>query len=253
MSNYNYQIFDDAIADELRQQVWDYMQDLTWYAYPGRESIQRFIPSRHGLDFPEKSGFSENGSFMSRTQFALDAPGLEKDHPIIHKLWTEINSLHNNAYDLTGNGEGVASRPTKNDQSTIPGLNAGWRVYTNGQGSEKIKRSHGIHRDTIDVNDDTTRTILYIANPVWLPSWMAELVFYNEDPDRLTGDHQQFQQAVGGHTQRRGFPIGWPSDIVAAKPGRVISYDGRMLHTTKPTSIFAPHMRVAVAFRVRLK
>lgn len=253
MSNYDYKIFDDAIPVELQQQVWDYMQHQVWYAYPRGHQLLRFIPNRHGLDFPEKMENVENGSFMSRTAFALDAPSLEKNHPLIHTLWKNINKLHNDIYDLTGPGEGIRTRPVTNDQSSIPGLEPGWRVYTNGQGSEKIKRSHGIHRDNINLNDDSTRTILYVANMQWLPSWMAELILYGEDPDGATHDHQQHQEAVGGHTQRRNFKIGWPTDIIAAKPGRIISYDGRMLHTTKPTSIFAPHMRITIAFRARLK
>jgi hypothetical protein len=256
MSQYNYKIFDDVIDNELSQQVWTYIQQQYWYAYPRGYPIQYFVPSRHGLDFPEKMKHTENGSFMSRTAFALDAPGLKQNHPLIYTLWENINKLHDNAYDLTGPGEGVDSgtQPPVNDQSSIPGLGPGWRAYTNGQGSEKIKRSHGIHRDTIDVTDDSTRTILYVANLKWLPSWMAEIIFYGEDPDGTTKDTQQYQKAiVGGHTQSRGFKIGWPTDIVAAKPGRIISYDGRMLHTTKPTSIFAPHMRVTIAFRARLK
>jgi hypothetical protein len=253
MTDYNHKIIDDEIPLELRKQIWEYLQDRVWYAYPRGHQILRFVPGRHGWDFPEKMKNTENGSFMSRVALGLDAPDLEKKHPLIHELWTKINSLHDNMYDLTGPGEDVGARPVIKCQSDIPGLGEGWRVYTNGQGSEKIKRSHGIHRDTVDVNDDTTRTILYVANLEWLPSWMSEIVFYGEDTEGVTQDQQQHQVAVGGHTQRRGFKLGWPTDIVAAKPGRIISYDGRKLHTTKPTSIFAPHMRVTIAFRARLK
>jgi hypothetical protein len=46
-------------------------------------------------------------------------------------------------------------------------LKQGWRVYASGQPNEFVKRSHGVHRDTIDLNDDTTRTILYVANLEW--------------------------------------------------------------------------------------
>lgn len=254
MQDIDYKTIDNAIPLEFRQQVWEYLMSQQWYGYTRSDSkIHPFVPSKHGIRFPENMpGARLRGTMMSRTLFAKDEPELESEHPIIYELWSKINHQLGNAYEIIGVGEGVGDIGIS-DQSTVPGLGPGWRVYTNGIGSEKIKHSHGIHRDTIDLNDDSTRTILYVANLEWLPSWMAEIVCYSEDPQGTTGDSQQTQQAFGGHTQRRGFNVGWPSAIIAAVPGRIISYDGRTMHTTKPTSIWAPNMRITIAFRARLK
>jgi hypothetical protein len=43
------------------------------------------------------------------------------------------------------------------------------------------------------------------------------------------------------------------SKIVSPVPGRIIAYDGRTLHTTRPASIWAPVPRITLAFRARLK
>ena len=36
-------------------------------------------------------------------------------------------------------------------------------------------------------------------------------------------------------------------------PGRIIDYDGRTLHTTRPAAIWANEIRKVIAFRVRIK
>jgi hypothetical protein len=75
---------------------------------------------------------------------------------------------------------------------------------------------------------------------------MAENVFYADDES--TGDTQQFQRGFG---QSREFNVGYPYAIVPPVAGRVVLYDGRALHTTKPTAPWAEHMRYAVVFRAR--
>ena len=80
----------------------------------------------------------------------------------------------------------------------------------------------------------------------WYPTWMAENVFCSDD--ETTGDHQEYQKGFG---QSRGFGVGYPFAIVPPVPGRIVIYDGRTLHTTKPTAPWAEHMRYAVVFRVR--
>jgi hypothetical protein len=63
-------------------------------------------------------------------------------------------------------------------------------------------------------------------------------------------DDQQYQKGFG---QFRNFGVGDPYTIIPPKPGRVILYDGRILHTTKPTSSWAKEMRYAVVFRIKTK
>jgi hypothetical protein len=134
-------------------------------------------------------------------------------------------------------------------KTAIEGLEPGWRVYTNGQYQEPIKRSHGIHRDSPDLDDPTQATILYVANLEWFPSWFAEIVYYDSES---TGDHQQFQ-IVDEDAQRRDFNLGWANKIVSPVPGRIICYDGRTLHTTRPAAAWAKEPRITLAFRVKLK
>ena len=194
--------------------------------------------------------------WMHRACFASDEPSLKKNHPIIWKLWQSINLALGDRYVIEGYPEGMAvpeSDPFWTAPATEnPELEQGWRVYANGQLDETIKRSHGVHRDTIDLNDNQSRTILYVANLEWYPTWFGECVFYPDDPNGVSGDTQQFQKGYG---QSRDFKVGWMDDgkIVSPVPGRIIDYDGRTLHTTRPTAVWAPDIRKVIAFRVKLK
>ena len=194
--------------------------------------------------------------WMHRACFASDEPSLEKNHPILWKLWQSINQSLGDRYVIEGYPEGMAVSATDPfwtaPATENPALEQGWRVYANGQLDETIKRSHGVHRDTINLNDNQSRTILYVANLEWYPTWFGECVFYPDDTDGVSGDTQQFQKGYG---QSRDFKVGWMDcgKIVSPVPGRIIDYDGRTLHTTRPTAIWAPDIRKVIAFRVKLK
>jgi hypothetical protein len=244
----NIKIIDDAIPSALREQVWNYLLDQTWHIeYKKDKSVETYVPRKDGLDFPHKNPLAVHGTTMARIAFAADDKYLKAKHSIITTLWESINQTLGDNYELTGYPEGMPGNLQA--KTAIPGLKAGWRVYTNAQYQENIKHSHGIHRDTPDLNDATTATILYVANLNWYPSWFAECVYYL---DRATGDQQQFQ-TVDADAQRRNFDLGWAEQIVSPKPGRIIAYDGRTLHTTRPAAIWAAEPRVTVAFRARLK
>lgn len=243
MALHNIQVLDDKISDTLRNDVWEYLKDQSWSVYVRKtKEVFKFIPRQVGYDFPIKLEHSIYGVKMPRALLAQDADSLKSNHPLIDELWNEINAALGNEYTITGTPEGAS------------GSSIGWRVYVNAQPKEWIKRSHGVHRDTTDLTDETTATILYIVNPIWYPTWFAENIFYSEDPEGLTGDHQQFQKMYP-LWQSRDFKVGWPEMIVSPKPGRLIIYDGRSLHTTRPASEWCPNdvMRLAVAFRVRKK
>ena len=261
---YDINVYDELVPLELREQVWNYIQGKKWYAtwratIPTPYLINTYIPEKHNykdwaVTFPPRTPTM----WMHRTCFASDEPGLKKDHPIIWDLWNTINSALGNQYSITGSPEEMSLPETDEwkewvapptEDATLP---QGWRVYTNGQPDESIKRSHGIHRDTIDLTDENTCTLLYVANLEWYPSWFAECVFYNNDPEGITGDHQQYQSQVA-HTQGRDFNMGWSNKIVSPVPGRVVVYDGRTLHTTKPAAVWAKDLRKVIAFRVRKK
>jgi len=244
----NIKVIDDAVPETLRKQVWDYLLDQTWHIqYKQDKSVDSYVPREDGLNYPHLNPLAVQGTTMARIAFAADGKYLKAQHSIINTLWETINSALGGDYELTGYPEGMPGNlPAR---TAVPGLEAGWRVYTNAQYQETIKHSHGIHRDTPDLNDASTATVLYVANLVWYPSWFAECVYYS---DRTTGDAQQFQQA-DTDAQRRNFDLGWAEQIVSPVPGRIVAYDGRTLHTTRPAALWAREPRVIVAFRTRLK
>jgi hypothetical protein len=203
--------------------------------YPDPGSIIYYKPIDNKKEWMDDSIPSVNNQYMHRCIFGADEAELQRDHPIILELWNTINAAFDNQFVIDGDPEGMAVKPPRVA-----------RVYVNAQPTETIKRSHGIHRDTIELDNEDNFTLLYIANLEWYPTWMAENVFYSDDV--TTGDTQQFQRGYG---QSRGFNVGYPFGFVAPEAGRVILYDGRALHTTKPAAPWAEQMRYAVVFRIR--
>lgn len=260
MTTLDVNVHDNIVPDDLRNEVWNYINKQKWHATWKQmgPKMHEYIPANVPSTFIPGTNARLPSMWMHRACFASDDYSLEKDHPVIWNLWCKINSHLGNKYSITGNDEDMSYTPEDNPDwqppaPKDPNLKPGWRVYTNGQLNEFVKRSHGIHRDTIDISDSTTRTILYVANLEWYPSWFAECIFYPDDPFGSTGDRQQFQK--GWYSQSRNFNIGWADDgkIVSPVPGRIIDYDGRTLHTTRPSAIWATEIRKVIAFRVRLK
>lgn len=259
MKELDVNIYDDVISYDFRKEIWDYINKQKWHATwkPLGLKMHEYIPANVPGNFIPGANARLPSMWMHRACFASDDYSLERDHPVIWKLWCEINSHLGDRYTITGNDEDMSipeDHPDWQPPATKdPNLKPGWRVYTNGQMNEFVKRSHGIHRDTADITDNTSRTILYVANLEWYPSWFAECIFYPDDPLGMSNDHQQFQK--GWHSQSRNFNIGWADEgkIVSPVPGRIIDYDGRTLHTTRPSAIWANEIRKIIAFRVRLK
>ena len=241
MKTYSVETYDNVIPDEFRKEIWDYIQNQSFHAtrknvkYPDVGHIIRYRPADKKYEYMTEDVPSVNNQYMHRTVFGDNEEDLQKDHPIILELWNSINKHLSNKFIIDGDMEGIADTP--------PRLA---RVYVNAQPEETIKRSHGIHRDTIDLSEENHYTLLYIANPEWYPTWFGENVFYESDDDSL--DKQQYQKGFG---QARGFGIGEPYAVIAPKPGRIILYDGRTPHTTRPTAIWAQEMRKAVVFRIK--
>jgi len=258
MINLDVNVHDNVISEDFRKEIWNYINKQKWHAtwkHIGPK-MHEYIPANVPSTFIPGTNTRLPSMWMHRACFASDDYSLKRDHPIIWDLWCKINNHLDNRYSITGNDEDMTSdghpdwQPPATQDAT---LKQGWRVYANGQLDEFVKRSHGIHRDTIDINDDTTRTILYVANLEWYPSWFSECIFYPDDPSGLSNDHQQFQK--DWYSQSRNFNVGWADNgkIVSPVPGRIIDYDGRTLHTTRPAAIWAKNIRKVIAFRVRLK
>ena len=242
MKTYTVETHDNLIEDKLQQQVWDYVQNQSFHStrkdvpYPKPGSIIWYKPIDGKKEYLDDTIPSVNNQYMHRCVFGNNEQDLEQHTPI-KELWTAINTALGNKWTIDGDPEGIADR-----------INHTARVYVNAQPDETIKRSHGIHRDTVDLVSGVNYSLLYFANPVWYPTWMAENIFYSDDD--TTGDTQQFQKGRG---QCRYFNVGWPFATISPLPGRVVVYDGRALHTTKPTAPWAEAMRYAVVFRIKKK
>lgn len=242
---FSYEIHDDVISKEQQDTVWKYMRGLEHYAmmkdatYPKGGTVVTYFPEDKKQEYLDKSLPSWNSQFMHRVVFGNTETDLAFRHPVINKLWNNINKHLGNKFTIEGDKEGCWS-PSNNNYMA--------RVYVNVQGNEEIKRSHGVHRDTIDMNEEKNFTLLYLANPVWYPTWFGENIFYENDDS--TGDTQQFQKGWG---QSRNFNVGYPYATIPTVPGRIIVYDGRTLHTTRPVSEWAQDFRYSLAFRIRLK
>ena len=232
----HWEIHDNVVDIEFQKQVHEYLQNCTWHqvwsTIPGE--LQRFKPADNDNSWLDPS-ISRSTLNQPRTMFGSDYSSTKKRHPIIAELWDRINEKLGNNYSISGADEGMAWQeypvPTPED----PNLSTGWRVYANGSVHDFLSLQGYVHRDNFDLADETSVTILWVSNLEWYPSWGGEIMLYPEDPDGLTGDHQQFN--YGQHQQKRNFKIGWPDEgkLVSLRPNRLLMYDSRTLHATLPT------------------
>jgi hypothetical protein len=239
---YSYYVYDNIINDKLQKEIWQHLLNQTYFAKRKSEENRKIIkdiiqykPIDNKKEYLNKDLPNVNDQNMHRTTFGNNEEEI-KIHPPISQLWNKVKEVIGAEWNINGDPEGIVKNPNLIES----------RVYVNIQPTEEIKKSHAIHRDTTNINETNNYTLLYIANPEWHPSWFAENIFYEDDESSL--DRQQFQY---GHGQSRNFGIGDPYAIISPKPGRVILYDGRTLHTTRPAAIWAKEMRYAVAFRIR--
>ena len=237
---YDVDVVDNVIDQHLQKDVWEYILSQSFHAtrkdvsYPDVGTVINYVPKENKKEYLDQSIPSVNNQYMHRCVFSKGQSDLN-NHPIILNLWEHINKHFNDSFIIGGDPEGIADN----------NFNYA-RVYVNAQPEETIKRSHGIHRDTINLKKTRNYTLLYIANPEWYPTWFGENIFYEDDED--SEDKQQYQKGYG---QCRGFGVGNPFLTVSPKPGRIILYDGRTLHTTKPVAAWSPEIRYAVVFRLK--
>lgn len=251
---YPVNVYDNLVSKDLSNQIWNYLERQTWHIHWFQADIptrlNRFRPI-DGYGGPFSAWPVVQNSSFHRCCLAVDEYDLMIKHKLVWDLWNEINAGLNNEYEITGYPEDMFDE----EYSKEHGLDGwGWRVYVNGLYGRYTIGRWGPHRDTPDLDDETSVTILYIVNQEWYPRWAGEFIFYPEDPEGLTGDHQQFNN--GEHQQQRGYNIGWPDQgkMVSPVPNRVIVYDGRCLHNANPPStspLEKPLWRIA--FRARKK
>ena len=248
MQTYYHHVVDSFLPMAFQKSVENYILQQRWYysfSFDGNGEF--FTPHQVGIDYIERNNRWITGT--PRVGLASDQVHLKNDHPIIHQLWYFINKHFDDTLELTGAPEGMPvdqhpDSPVK--QPVVPHLDPGWRVYANSRPSDRLSASYPIHKDVIDANDTTSRNILYNVNTEWYPSWAGEYVFYSDD--EVTGDRQQWSSG-----QRRNFPTGWPCITVPHVPGAITCYDGRWLHSTRPTSHVASDRKISLVFRARLK
>lgn len=243
--------YDNVCDPSFQKQVWEYLLDQVWYAVWNGLPTEMKLYKPNDWDIGWIDGNQSRKVGMHRCMFGSDEASISKRHPIIHELWVRLNEHLGNRYELTGAPEGMWWRDHPIPPCEDPDLPTGWRIYANATVHDQIGRGSYIHRDTADLTNPYTVTMIYCPVAEWYPSWGNEIMFYPEDPDRLTGDHQQFS-----NDQRRGFPIGWPDEgkLVCLRPNRLLVYDGRTLHSTQPSRHrHDAVMNRRVVFRASLK
>lgn len=251
----NIEVYDDLLDKDTHQQLWEYLISQVWHhqwSFSTKPELQIYRP----IDWDDSwinSLTVRQGLSMPRTLFASDESSLQKKHPIVWELWNSINKRLDNQYEIAGTPEGAKWKDYPCPEPVDPNLSKGWRVYANASIHSGINGNGYVHRDTSNLSDETTVTIIWMASPVWYPSWGGEIMFYPEDPAGLTGDHQQFNTTG---TQQRNFQIGWQDGgrTVSLKPNRLLVYDSRALHSTMSTNhIFNTELHRRIVFRARLK
>jgi hypothetical protein len=249
----HWETHDNVVSDNLHKSVYDYLLNCNWaQKWSGlAPELQIFKPGDWD-DSWANTAVMHRTVGQPRTMFGSDEHSTKQNHPIIGQLWDEINASLGGAYAITGAAEGMPWKEHPVPEPIDPTLSPGWRVYANATVHDALTYQGYVHRDTHDLSDDSTVTMLWIASLEWYPSWGGELILYPEDPDGTTGDHQQFN--IGEAQQRRNFQIGWQDEgkMICMRPNRLIIYDGRTLHSTQPSRHRYNTIRnMRVAFRAR--
>lgn len=249
---YNISVHDNIVDLKLQELTRDYVVKQKWRQtwYP-EEPIYHYYTDLNDTSWANDT-IRGRHTTMPRACFASDDGTLKRDHLPVYLFWKELNRQLGNKYELAGYPEGVRDPTAISPDPIDTSLSRGWRAYANAIPNESIIGQSYPHRDTPDLNDETSVTMLYFLNTEWYPSWHGEVRFYPEDPDGTTGDHQQFNPPG---MQSRGFNVGWLDQgrIVSPVPGRLLIYDGRCLHGTNPTKTGLNNPAIRLVFRARLK
>jgi hypothetical protein len=237
---YHLSVHNDVISKELQTRVYDYLLDSEYCVHFYDHSHSLWYPRHNRWEFPRTHPAAP------RLPLAWDEISLEHRAPVIFELWKIINQSLDNQYTIHGIPEGMSYMTGISPLSSLSGKpNCAWRVYGDGQEHELRAHSKCVHRDSIDLDDNSNYTLVYFANLEWHPQYYGETVFHSNDAD--TGDYTgRFEK-----DQDRGFPIGDIENIVAPRPGRFMLFDSRYLHQIKSTAFYTPGNLMAISFRIK--
>ena len=266
--------YDGIIPNTLADNIYEYCQNISWYqewiGY-NKMHLSEYIPaqdgktsSRHFLDKDlGPMGILNLLRFsMYRHPFAWGEESLQARHSMIYDLWTIINDkVFDGGAEVEGLSESIAGLSGYHkffkdgtqfrDKYNIPleQKQIGWKAYFNARCAESItgspigNRVGQIHKDSsadVDPKSDRYYTVLYVVNREWQPDWGADFLYYGDD-------------YTGAKHWKHDFDIGWASQVIGNRPGRVIVYPHNQTHLTNPPKQSAPEMSQRVAFRVRIK
>jgi hypothetical protein len=236
MITYPVQIFDDTIDVNLHNHVYAYMQQQTWHVRWYDPPHSDYVPATNQYTHPPRQRPSTH-----RKPMAWNEISLSEQHPIVFELWENLNRVLDNQFIINGDAEWMSY------SEKLPENERGWRVYANGFGREYEIRSKAIHRDSNHIDRDDLFTLVYFMNATWDPQFYGETVFYNEDPEKATGDYTRKYEK----DQSREWPIGWAHTVVSPRPGRFMLYDSRALHSIRPCALYAPEHMQGMVFRLQ--
>lgn len=77
----------------------------------------------------------------------------------------------------------------------------------------------------VDSRKPGNYTTIFYINPVWKPEWAGETIFMND--------------------------LGDIAHAVLPKPGRMVLFDGRIIHAARAVTRICPAMRVTLMFKTR--
>lgn len=246
--SYDLTVIDNEISPDLQSKVWQFLLDQEFCVNHYDQNHSNWYPRNNRWQIPR------NHPAALRCPLAWDESSLVARAPVIHELWSSINHLFDNKFVIEGVPESMNYMTGISPLSGItrangqPGTsNSAWRVYADGMEKEYRARSKAVHRDNPLMDQDQYYTLVYFANLEWHPQLYGETLFHSDRAD--TGDYTgKYEQ-----DQPRDFPIGDVENVVAPRPGRIMTWEGRYLHQIKPAALYAPENLLAISFRLKLK
>jgi len=225
--------FDNQIPKDLHEDVYNYIYSFNWQARYRNMPDPSIISSTRG--FRNDLNPYTLKKTIYRCGFGKNLDTLKFHQPIFN-LFNYINSnIFNDKFLLEGKPINHYQQYgfLESDDCSLDKDFLGHLAYLNAEPYEPVKRTRIPYRDwdNSPLNDERFFTIAFVANQIWNPVYHGEMFFYN-DNDQHVGNFEHFIPNI---------------------PGRVILYDSRYLHNSKPTGTHSKELALRIKFRVKLK